>query len=673
MNAFGRLIKAIVEGPLARDALAGTVSMEGCGSGQMSQLNSAFILTFYPSENPSHQKAMKLLQEGGNASEDLGNFFLRAKQYIHRELELAQSGHPDFVERLRAGAERLEQADRNTAQRVVHEILFPEANLRFQQNYIQQLRAQRVVRIVRPNPMPVTDPAREVLFTANALLTVPETLTEEHIRRIGTPLCSSIEDVMAEEQLYWYDHPVEVGCPDEENEILYGLWGLSDALRFEQRARRVPSASGLTVVLSASVTHRGLQCLVRPYLRRVLSKRPYGLEVFVFTEEDTQTLVDEVFGPLYYELTSEDITPLLREVFGVDGEYGRHYSFLKAVAGLWQVVMNPHLKGTFKIDLDQVFPQEALQRQTGMTAFEHLCTALWGAEGIDSAGEAVRLGLLAGALVNEKDISKGLFVPDVVMPERDPLADEVVFHSQVPQALSTEAEMLCRYIPGTEIDGLSTCIQRVHVTGGTTGALVEDLFRYRPFTPTFIGRAEDQAYLMSVLFEGSPKLRYLHRAGLFMRHDKAAFAQRAIKRAEAGKKVGDYLRIIWFSLYAKALPWPVAQTKEALEPFTGAFIHPLPFTMACLRLALRAVYMFNTGQTTEAEEFLRMGARRLNRVMKLLEDNPGFVSDRFNTEKQAWNAYYRCLEYLRQGIKRADTSALKYLHRARQIVNSSRL
>lgn len=55
----------------------------------------------------------------------------------------------------------------------------------------------------------------------------------------------------------------------------------------------------------------------------------------------------------------------LKEVFGVDGEYGRHYSFLKAIAPLWQIIADRRKIGTFKIDLDQVFPENELAGETG--------------------------------------------------------------------------------------------------------------------------------------------------------------------------------------------------------------------------------------------------------------------------------------------------------------------
>ena len=56
------------------------------------------------------------------------------------------------------------------------------------------------------------------------------------------------------------------------------------------------------------------------------------LDVYVFSEAATDRLIDEVLAPAVAQyLPGHDIEPL-RRVFGVDGEYGRHYSFLKAIA-----------------------------------------------------------------------------------------------------------------------------------------------------------------------------------------------------------------------------------------------------------------------------------------------------------------------------------------------------
>ena len=185
--------------------------------------------------------------------------------------------------------------------------------------------------------------------------------------------------------------------------------------------------------------------------------------------------------------------------------------------------------------------------------------------------------MVAGALVNERDIGQGLFTPDVAYPSRPLTPDQYVFFSGLPQALSTRAEMMERYDTPAR-DGVTTCIERVHVTGGTNGILVDALRRHRPFTPSFVGRAEDQAYLLSVLGRPGdggadgpmPRLAYAHAAGLIMRHDKEAFAGEAIAAAEAGKLVGDDVRILQFSAYAAAIAAAATGSAPGDAPDVGA-------------------------------------------------------------------------------------------------------
>ena len=82
-------------------------------------------------------------------------------------------------------------------------------------------------------------------------------------------------------------------------------------------------------------------------------------------------------------------------------------------------------------------------------------------------------------------------------------------------------------------------------------------------------------------------LRYVHKDGLVMRHDKHAFAGEAIRSARIGKLVGDYIRILMFSCYARVLPWSVKKTKDLIDPFTGCFVSYMPFTVVSLRFALK--------------------------------------------------------------------------------------
>jgi hypothetical protein len=405
-----------------------------------------------------------------------------------------------------------------------------------------------------------------------------------------------------------------------------------------------------------------------------------GLKVYLFTEAETAELIHEILVPAANKYYSDikDAASLLREVVGVNGKYGRHYSFLKAVTAFWQVLVDPDKKATFKIDLDQIFPQENLLEETGKTAFQHMMSPLWGAEGVDSQGSSVYLGMMAGALVNEKDISTSLFTPDVTYPSPPFRGEDSIFCSKIPQALSTLSEMMTRY-GNEDIDGKDSCISRIHVTGGTNGILIEALRKYRPFTPVFIGRAEDQAYIMSVLFprESEPVLRYFHNDGLLMRHDKHAFAEDAIKAAAIGKIVGDYERILFFSGYAGILSSEVDDVKNVIDPFTGSFVSPLSHNLAYLRLALKSAEFFATkGEDSEYKGFalVETGTRRLRACIRevSMRDGNG-LKERYEREQKAWGLYYDILDKIENALKEGDQFAIELRERAKKLVLNARV
>jgi hypothetical protein len=284
--------------------------------------------------------------------------------------------------------------------------------------------------------------------------------------------------------------------------------------------------------------------------------------------------------------------------------------------------------------------------------------------------------MIAGALVNQGDIQKGLFTPDVALPEGPWPPDRWVFASQVPQALSTEAEMMARY-GDPPLDGKSQCLSRIHVTGGTIGIRLDSLRRHRPFTLSCIGRAEDQAYLLSVLAgPDEPYLRYAHVPGLIMRHDKHAFAGEAIRTAAAGKVVGDYERMLLFSHYAGALPWPVEETRACLDPFTGSFVLTLPFTTALLCLALKALSLGRNHAEKdgiEPEELLRLGARRLLPLLERHERDPEWMRRSYDAERATWNAYYDILDRVEEEARKESAAAMELTAEARGIIEKTRV
>jgi len=558
-----------------------------------------------------------------------------------------------------------------TMRRKLWHIFFPEGAALDEDRAsgVEKLRTRRMVELIRLNEKPIEDPAREMLFTSNVLITVPDREGPEVPGTLNLPaeLAGRIKAVMDEPQLYFYDHPIHIGVELDANEAVYGLKGMDRMMAFEKENGRASAQSVATVLLSLSVTHKGLHAVAADYLAAELEKAgPFEhLEVFLFTEPDAEALAEEVVAPF---VPDSGALAGIRRVFGVDGEYGRHYSFLKALPALWSVFLDPGVRATFKIDLDQVFPQRELVEETRQSALEHFKSPLWGALGTDHAGNQVELGMIAGALVNEKDISRGLFTTDVPEPEEIPPGEAAVFFNKLPMALSTRAEMMTRY--DGDPDGTSRCLQRYHVTGGTNGILIDALRRHRPFTPTFIGRAEDQAYILSVLFaDGKPLLRYVHKPGLIMRHDKEAFAGPAIAAAEQGRFVGDLARTLLFTGYAQALPWSMQKTKQEIDPFSGCFVTRRRHTVTFLRLVLHAAALVSAGREKEAEHLLRLAERKLSPLLPG-GDDAFDVAAAFREEKAAWNTFYDGLD--RAEAEKESAAFRKAAAAAQRIVTAAR-
>lgn len=697
IHVFERIIRHLIatEGPdkpLIKSDIAAQFDAETATDEDIPRrLNAAFLIALAGTEHPRYQEARDLLHQYLEQPpwQEIAQFYLDGIQRIQVEIPRACSQQPAFAEDLQEAAILLDddekRANTSAAVEALWQVFFPEGvGIREQQEQqIQALRAKRTVKISHLNPGPIRQPAQELLLTSNVLLTVPGQSARLEELPISPSLQQAVRQVEQEPQIYWYDHPIPIGVKAENNEVIYGLRGLQEAFEFEQQRGNAAPDEQLTCLLSVSVTHQGLHEIAKPYLEEEFQKLSQqtqegttGIEklrVYVFTEVETHALIEQVLLPAarqYLDAGSED--SLLSEIFGVDGEYGRHYSFLKAMTALWQVLIDPQIKGTFKIDLDQVFPQPELVEQSGASAFEHFQTPLWGAEGVDSRDRPVELGLLAGALVNEKDIQHSLFTPDVTFPTGELSDDQLIFFSRLPQALSTQAEMMTRYRPDSQLDGRRQCIHRIHITGGTNGILVHSLRRYRPFTPTFIGRAEDQAYLLSVLLQKAPSyLRYAHQAGLIMRHDKEAFASEAIRSARLGTVIGDYIRMLWFSTYAHALPWGFEAVKTEFNPFTGSFISRIPTTVVYLRFALQAASFFGASASEEqrqAQQFVMMGARRLQNVLTRVSSD--FVASQYQRERQGWDLYYDILDALEAALERQDEFAHAIQQKARQIVQN---
>ena len=641
------------------------------------QLNAAFLILLAGSKHPQFEKAQAVLQRATDSDEwsYVAQFYLSAKNRIGHEIENATESDPNLAESIKNLSRILEAADQEgKASQITEEIrklFFPEGVglTSSPKESIRSLRENRAVKISRPNPEPVIDPAAEILFSSNVLLTLPPiSPTYDHLP-ISEDLKQKLRRTAREPQLYWYDHPIHIGVQPPNNELLHGLRGLEEALTFERMRGTTAKTANMTCILSASVTHAGLHEIARPYIEKELSRADFlkHVDVYVFTEDDTDQIINDILVAAARQFLNTTDAASELAMFGVDGEYGRHYSFLKAMAAFWNIFIDPRIKATFKIDLDQVFPQQILVEQTGASAFEHFMTSLWGAHGTDIRGKPVELGMIAGALVNEGDIDKSLFTADVRIPDRPLSPEEHIFFSALPQAISTEAEMMTRY-SGSPYDGVNTCIHRVHVTGGTNGIRIDSLRRHRPFTPSFIGRAEDQAYLLSAINSSGESLAYVHKDGVTMRHDKEVFAQEAIESAEIGRTVGDYVRILYFSGYAGVLPAGKKALKEILDPFTGCFISKLPETVVHLRFALKAATLFGDNQTKKGLELVKSGTQRISKALEFVQGESSALGTQYEKERRGWNLYYDILDAVEEALEKKDPFAIALQQKAQAII-----
>lgn len=648
----------------------------------VNQLNAAFLISLSGEDHPLFSSAFEVLNRKYDdpAICDLAEFFQNRIRDIEIEISTLEELDSSFINELSELTDYLKQSstakDENFHDKV-WKVFFPEGVevLSDPHRHSEILRESRVVDIKKLNPDPIKEPGREMLFTGNVLLGLPNAKTNIDELNYDKDLKDALNKVVTEPQLFWFDHPVQIGVAPEANEILYGLIQLDKSLE-EERKRGNLGSEKVKCLLSVSVTHKGLHKIAKQYISQELQQHSnlQNLEVFVFTEDDTQQLIREVFVPMIKKDQDSPDAEKLLDVFGVDGEYGRHYSFLKAIAAVWQVVIDPAVKATFKIDLDQVFPQKELIEQSGASAFEHFQNPLWGATGIGKNGEELELGMIAGALVNEKDIHKGLFTPDVTFPENIPDQEANIFFSKLLMALSTEGELMTRYGTASGIDGKSKCIERIHVTGGTNGILVKSLRKHRSFTPSYIGRAEDQCYILSVLGKkNGSRLAYLHEDGLIMRHDKEAFAQEALAAAKFGNIVGDYIRTLYFSAYARTVSEDIDQLKELVNPFTGCFISSMPITVCMLRYAIKGANFFEEGDTNLGDRFFKENAPRLDRAMKFVEGDYSKLQSQTNVERQEWDLFYDTLDKIELLIEKKDAAAIEIAAKAREIIENGRI
>lgn len=160
--------------------------------------------------------------------------------------------------------------------------------------------------------------------------------------------------------------------------------------------------------------------------------------------------------------------------------------------------------------------------------------------------------------------------------------------------------------------------------------------------------------------------------GLIMRHDKHAFAQESIEAANLGKMIGDYVRILYFSHYVKALPWDAVKIKNAIDPFTGSFVSHIPFTVVALRMALEAANFFEKAEADEGSAFLKLGIQRVDETIELLTDE-NYLSNLFKREKSGWDDYYDILDVVENGLQEKEVFAFSLQEKAKMLMENFKI
>jgi len=154
-----------------------------------------------------------------------------------------------------------------------------------------------------------------------------------------------------------------------------------------------------------------------------------------------------------------------------------------------------------------------------------------------------------------------------------------------------------------------------------------------------------------------------------MRHDKEEFAQEAIKSAYIDKLIGDYVRIILLSSYARIVADDIEELKNLLDPFTGCFISKIPITIVFLRFCLKASSLFDEGKHDQGLYFLKSGSKRIMKTLNFAYNEKSMLKQYFEKERLSWNLYYDTLAAVEKALEDNDSFAIELQKRAKSIID----
>ncbi|ASC70556.1 hypothetical protein XM38_014960 [Halomicronema hongdechloris C2206] len=144
----------------------------------------------------------------------------------------------------------------------------------------------------------------------------------------------------------------------------------------------------------------------------------------------------------------------------------------------------------------------------------------------------------------------------------------------------------------------------------------------------------------------------------------------AIKLAKMGKLVGDYVRILMFSAYARTLSADITALKAETDPFTGGFISAMPVTVVLLRFALKLASLYSQGDVAQAQELIRIGIPQLQEALAFTEGEESQLAAAYRRERRGWDLFYQVLDRLQAGVQQGDALALALQRQAQYLVDS---
>jgi len=671
---------------------------------ELVKINAAVLIALCGKEHPMFQEAWDYLGVPDAMCGEQKETYLKFYEIIQEEFVKRLKSDGALVKMLR-DVIRAGDVDRLKAARL--EVFNPLAAKTLSQfdaeHVVKDIRRQNRLRLMANNENFIANPIEEVIFTTNVLVTPPRS---ESFVPEGLPGWAekSLRSVIGLPVHWHFDHPMEMATTGDAlhvSEFIFCLRRLEETFRaeveIEKAARKdhIREGDKVPLYISISPTYGGmnlssvgrevLKCQYTAAVKSGILPELKFVEPYLYSQTEVKHLIKDVLVPAakryFPEMPDKEIEGYF-SFFGVEGHYAMHYNFLKAFGSLAKF-MNPRVKAVIKIDTDQSFPADRFYRETGSCWLETFTIPTLGALARDRNERNIYLGCFAGSLTNLNELidKDDLFLPDIAIPdvpESIPEGEAGVFYQGLLQSLITRGEAFPPEVQWKALKILNEYpYMRTFVTGGTTGFLVDALERYAPFVDAHVHRAEDQAFLLSVLFDqyDGNLLRYVYFPGLHMIHEKEFFASELIKIAEPYKKICDLERIWTFSHLARALceikGWNFEDVRKTLNFFTASFIQPFPGLLALTRFVLSVAG--KGGRNREDIIYQKEGLRRLSKIAFSQERYYRDTKTRVAKQIRAWRFYYDLMIRLRESAEKRDPFALALKIKASEINNNCKL